>query len=210
MTVAQYAAANGTLAATALMDQYVRDARVTEDARDATIVANAQGIGGTPLAATLDALQRNTTATADATRAQATAESMATLDRATAEARETEIACAPTQTEQAMLDASATVTAREAAEAATAIAQIHAAATNTQVAAAQFTATAAVVQPETVVLLETQAADAQRRSIENAAITVLPIVGTCVALYLIFILVRTCNRNTAKAGSVIASAPLRK
>jgi len=32
LTAAQYAAANGTLAATAQMDQYVRDARATEDA----------------------------------------------------------------------------------------------------------------------------------------------------------------------------------
>jgi hypothetical protein len=207
MTAAQYVAANGTLAVTAQQDQYVRDARATQDAREATIAANAQVIAATAGAATLEAMERNVTATAIATRAEATAAAMATIDRATAQARETEIAYAPTQTEQARLDASATVAARQTVEAATAIAQIHAAATNTQVAAAQFTATAAVVQTQTAILLEAEAADAQRQRIENAAITVLLIVGTCVVIYLIFILVRTYNRNTAKAGSVIAYGP---
>ncbi len=207
LTAAQQVAANGTLAATVQQDQYMRDARATQDAREATIAANAQVIAATAGAATLEAMERNVTATAIATRAEATAAAVATLDRATADARETEIAYAPTQTEQARRDASATVAVRQTVEAATAIAQIHAAATNTQVAAAQFTATAVVVQTQTAILLETQAADAQRQRIENAAITVLLILGTCVVIYLIFILVRTYNRNTAKAGSVIAYGP---
>lgn len=207
MTAAQYAAANGTLAATAQMDQYLRDARATEDARDATIVANAQVMGATAGVATLDAMQRDITATAIATRAQATAAAVATLDRATADARETERAYAPTQTEQARQDAQATVAARQTAEAATAIAAIQAAATNTQVAAAQSTATAAVVETQTAILLETQAAEAQRRRIENAAITALLIVGTGVVIYLIFILVRTLNRNADRAGMVQTYGP---
>ncbi len=173
------------------MDQYLRDARATQDARDATIIANAQVIAATAGAATLDALQHDITATAIATQAQATAAAVATLERATAEARETELAYAPTQTAQARLDATATVAAA-----------MHAAATNTQVAAAQSTATAAVIETQTAIWLQTQADEAQRRRIENAALTVLVVIMVCMAIYLVFILVRTLNRNVEQAGVV--------
>jgi hypothetical protein len=78
LTAAQYAVADGTLAATAQIDQYKRDARATEDARDATIEANAGLIAQTAEASTQEAVARNVTATAIATSAYATARSQET------------------------------------------------------------------------------------------------------------------------------------
>jgi hypothetical protein len=80
-------------------------------------------------------------------------------------------------------------------------------ATETREAEQQAISTAAVVQTQTAFQLESQAADAQRQCLDNAAITVLLIVDTCVVIYLMFILVRIHNHNTTKAGSVIAYGP---
>jgi hypothetical protein len=202
-TAAQHVVANGTLAATAQMDQYLRDARATQDARDATIVANAGVMAQTAEASTLEAIARQVTATAIATSAYATA-------------RAEEIQAARQATETAIADANATATVQAQIwrdQTATAIANAQmtqaarAHATQTTEAEQHATATAAVVGTQTAILLETQAAEAQRQRIENAAITVLLLVGTCVVLYLIFILARTYNRNAAKAGSVIAYGP---
>jgi hypothetical protein len=200
LTAAQHAVADGTLAATAQMDQYLRDARATEDARDATIVANAGVMVQTAEASTLEAMARNVTATA-----------LATSAYATARAQETQAARQATKTAIADANAAATVQAQIWRDpTATAVANVQmtqvsqARAPETAEAEQHTTATAAVVETQTAILLETQAAEAQRRRIENAAITVLLIVGTCVVLYLIFILARTYNRNAAKAGSVIA------
>jgi hypothetical protein len=202
-TAAQYVAADGTLAATAQMDQYMRDARATEDARDATIEVNAHFIAQTAEASTLEAMARNVTAPAIATSAYATARAQET--QAARQATETAIADAnATATVEAQIRSNQTATALAEAQQ-TQVAQAHA--TETQQAAQQATATAAIVETQTAIQLETQAADTQRRRIENAAITVLLIVGTCVVIYLIFILVRTYSRNTAKAGSVIAYGP---
>lgn len=202
-TAAQYVAANGTLAATAQMDQYKRDARATEDARDATIEANAHFIAQTAEASTLEAIAGNVTATAIATSAYATAR-----------AQETQAARQATETAIADANATATVAAQiQGNQTATALAEVQltqaaqARATETREAEQQATATAAIVETQTAIQLETQAADAHRRGIENAAMAVLLIVGTCVAIYLIFILVRTYNCNTAKAGSVITYGP---
>ncbi len=203
LTAAQHAVADDTLAATAQMDQYLRDARATEDARDATIVANAGVMAQTAEVSTLEAMARNVTATA-----------LATSAYATARAQKTQAARQATETAIADTNATATVQAQiwrdQTATAAGNVQMTQAAqarATETAEAEQHATATAAVVETQTAILLETQAAEAQRRRIENAAITVLLIVGTCVTLYLIFMLARTYNRNAAKAGSVIAYGP---
>ena len=202
-TAAQHVVANGTLAATAQMDQYLRDARASQDARDATIVANAGVMAQTAEAATLEALARNVTATAIATSAYATARAQET--QAARQATETAIADAnATATVQAQIWHDQTATAVANAQLTQAA---RAQATQTAEAEQHATATGAVVETQTAILLDTQAAEAQRQRIENAAITILLIVGTCVVLYLIFILARTYNRNAAKAGSVIAYGP---
>ncbi len=191
LTAAQRAAANGTLAATAQMDQYERDAAATGTARAIQFEADVISVQSTAQAATATA-----GALAAAETAQASVNATAT---ARSEAQMTETAeTLATATAQAARVA-ATNTAVAAAQL-TQIAQTRA--TATKEAEQHATATAAVVETQTAILLETQAAGAQRQRIENAAITVLFVIGTGVVIYLIFILVRTLNRNADRAGMV--------
>ena len=191
LTAARYATANGALAATAQMDQYRRDAAATGTARAIQFQADVIHVQSTAQAAT---------ATAGALAAAETAQASV---NATATAR---VEAAMTQTAAAL--ANSTAQAAQAAATNTAIAEAqltqiaHARATATKEAEQHATATAAVVETQTTILLESQAAEAQRRRIENTALTILLVIGSGVSIYLIFSIVRTLNRNADRAGMV--------
>jgi hypothetical protein len=179
-TAGQRVTANGTLVATVQMDQYWRDSRATQAAQEATVAARAYALAATASVATLDTLQRNVTATAVATRAKATANAVATQDYATAQARQTELAYAPTQTEQAKRDATATVNSR-----------IRADATATQAAGVVATGTAAVVETQTAIRLTTEDANAQRERVFNGIFAALAITALCLAFVCLIALWRS-------------------
>ena len=183
-TAAEGVVANGTLAVTAQMDQYLRDAQATQDKRDTDIQSLALTIKQTADVATQTALIAQVTQAAVATVAKATAEAVAardqatsaaqaTYDQATRSAFDTQVAYAPTGTALAHTRETATVAAQSTQAAATALAEMRMAQTNTAVAALAATGTQVVVSTETAIRLSAAEAEATRRQLENAGLTLL-------------------------------------
>ena len=217
-TAAEGVVANGTLAVTAQMDQYLRDAQATQDKRDADIQSLALTIKQTADVATQTALIAQVTQAAVATVAKATAEAVAardqatsaaqaTYDQATRSAFATQVAYAPTGTALAHQQETQAASARNTQTAATALAEMRMVQTNTAVAAARETETQAVAQTQTAIQLNTLQAEATRRQLENAGLTLLEIGGGLVVVGGIAALIYVLARNGLLSGLLQTYGP---